>query len=202
MRKKDKKTLVITTLICVCALTAYGIFYKFYPLPESRRENLQTFWVLATAILVNIILNIGLNFTVCKKMGAKFLVGMGKWIVPFTSIFATIIFIYSMMYPQSSLIENATYTFVGLIFIVSGNYFPKNHVNPYIGLNFPWLLDYEKSWDKTHKLASYTWLLAGILLIIQLFISLLKIVSIPLVIILVGILPLVYSLMLVYKKRR
>ena len=55
MRKKDKKTLVITTLICVCALTAYGIFYKFYPLPESRRENLQTFWVLATAILVNII---------------------------------------------------------------------------------------------------------------------------------------------------
>ena len=106
MRKKDKKTLVITTLICVCALTAYGIFYKFYPLPESRRENLQTFWVLATAILVNIILNIGLNFTVCKKMGAKFLVGMGKWIVPFTSIFATIIFIYSMMYPQSSLIEN------------------------------------------------------------------------------------------------
>lgn len=77
-------------------------------------------------------------------MGAKFLVGMGKWIVPFTSIFATIIFIYSMMYPQSSLIENATYTFVGLIFIVSGNYFPKNHVNPYIGLKFPWLLDDEK----------------------------------------------------------
>lgn len=135
-------------------------------------------------------------------MGAKFLVRMGKWIMPFTAVFVTILSIYSTMYPQSSLIENTMYIFVGLVFIVSGNYFPKNHVNPYIGLKFPWLLDDEESWDKTHKLASYTWILAGILLIVQLFISLLKIVSIPLVIILVGILPLVYSLMLVYKKRR
>ena len=202
MMKKDKKTLLITTLICVCTLLVYGGFYKFHPLLGSRFDNLQLVCVLAIAILVYIVLNIGLNFAICKKMGAKFLVRMGKWIMPFTAVFVTILSIYSTMYTQSSLIENTMYIFVGLVFIVSGNYFPKNHVNPYIGLKFPWLLDDEESWDKTHKLASYTWILAGILLIVQLFISLLKIVSIPLVIILVGILPLVYSLMLVYKKRR
>lgn len=109
---------------------------------------------------------------------------------------------YSTIYPNSSFSNIATIVFVGLLFIVSGNYFPKNHVNKYIGLKFPWLLNDEESWDKTHKLASYTWILAGIIFILQLFVSPLKVVSIPLVIILVGVLPLIYSLMLVYKNKR
>ncbi len=104
--------------------------------------------------------------------------------------------------PNSSFSNIATVVFVGLIFIVSGNYFPKNHVNKYIGLKFPWLLNDEESWDKTHKLAGYTWILAGIIFILQLFVSSLKVVSIPLVIILVGVLPLIYSLILVHKNRR
>ena len=41
--------------------------------------------------------------------------------------------------------------------------------------------------------------LAGIICIIQIFINPLKVITIPLVIILVGVLPLVYSLMLHYK---
>ena len=122
--------------------------------------------------------------------------------MPFTSIFLVIVSVYSTIYPNSSFSNVATIVFVGLLFIVSGNYFPKNQMNPYIGLKFPWLLHDEKSWDKTHRLAGYTWILAGFLCIFQLFISPLKIVIIPLVIILVGILPLVYSLMLVYMKRR
>ena len=154
---------------------------------------------LIVGIVFNVILNIGLSFTVCKKMGAKFLVGLGKWIMPFTAIFLSLISIYSRMFPISSFTDSAIYVFVGLLFIISGNYFPKNHINPYIGLKFPWLLNDEKSWDKTHKLASYTWILAGIISIIQIFINPLKVITIPLVIILVGVLPLVYSLMLHYK---
>ncbi|RHS56298.1 hypothetical protein DW955_21875 [Ruminococcus sp. AM45-9BH] len=122
--------------------------------------------------------------------------------MPFTSLFFVIISIHSRIFPDSLFTDSAVYVFVGLVFIVSGNYFPKNQMNPYIGLKFPWLLHDEKSWDKTHRLAGYTWILAGFLCIFQLFISPLKIVIIPLVIILVGILPLVYSLMLVYMKRR
>lgn len=202
MMKKDRKTLLITTLVCVCTLFVYIAFYKFFPLVDTPVLDYRIDFILLTGIAFNIILNIGLNFTVCKKMGAKFLVGLGKWIMPFTAIFLLLISIYSRMFPTSSITDSAIYVFVGLLFIMSGNYFPKNHVNPYIGLKFPWLFNDEKSWDKTHKLAGYTWILAGIICIAQLFISPLKVVSIPLVIILVGILPLVYSLMLHYTRRK
>ena len=202
MKKKDKKTLWITTLLCVCALIAYMLADKFYPSENNTLPYSRTHWLLTAGIVMNIILNIGLNFAVCKKMGAKFLVRMGKWIMPFTVVFAAIISIYTVIYPDALFINNAVFVFVGLIFIVSGNYFPKNHVNPYIGLKFPWLLKDEESWDKTHKLAAYTWISAGLLLIAQVFISPLRAVSVPLVIILAGILPLIYSLMLVYRKRR
>ena len=202
MRKKDKNTLLITTLICACTVIIYGIFCHFYLAERILTQDFYVGLFLLAIIIFNIILNIGLNFTVCKKRGAKFLVRLGKWIMPFTSIFLGIVSIYSTIYPNSSFSNIATIVFVGLLFIVSGNYFPKNHVNKYIGLKFPWLLNDEESWDKTHKLASYTWILAGIIFILQLFVSPLKVVSIPLVIILVGVLPLIYSLMLVYKNKR
>lgn len=77
--------------------------------------------------------------------------------------------------------------------------FSQKSIKSIYSIKFPWLLNDEKSWDKTHKLASYTWILAGIICIIQIFINPLKVITIPLVIILVGVLPLVYSLMLHYK---
>ena len=180
----------------------YILFSAFYPVSQTVQQNSHSDILLLVGIVMNVILNIVLNFKVCKTMGAKFLVKLGKWIMPFTSIFLVIVSIYSTIYLNSSFSNIATIIFVGLVFIVSGNYFPKNHINKYIGLKFPWLLNDEESWDKTHKLAGYTWILAGIIFILQLFIGPLKVVSIPLVIILVGVLPLIYSLMLVYKNKR
>lgn len=202
MMNKEKGTILITTSICLCSLIIYILFSAFYPVSQTVQQNSHSDILLLVGIVMNIILNIVLNFKVCKTMGAKFLVKLGKWIMPFTSIFLVVVSVYSTIYLNSSFSNIATIVFVGLVFIISGNYFPKNHVNKYIGLKFPWLLNDEESWDKTHKLASYTWILAGIIFILQLFISPLKIVSIPLVIILVGVLPLIYSLMLVYKNKR
>lgn len=202
MMSKERRTLLITTFICLCSLLVYISFTAVYPEPKTVQQNLYSNMLFVGGIVINVVLNIVLNFKVCKTMGAKFLVKLGKWIMPFTSIFLVIVSIYSTIYPNSSFSNIATIVFVGLLFIVSGNYFPKNHVNKYIGLKFPWLLNDEENWDKTHKLASYTWILAGIIFILQLFVSPLKVVSIPLVIILVGVLPLIYSLMLVYKNKR
>ena len=180
----------------------YIAFTIFYPVSQMVWQSPHMELLLFAGIVINVALNIVLNFRVCKTMGAKFLVKLGTWIMPFTSIFLVIVSVYSAIYQDSSFPNSATIVFVGMLFIVSGNYFPKNHVNKYVGLKFPWLLKDEESWDKTHKLAGYTWILAGMIFVLQLFVSPLKIVSIPLVIILVGVLPLIYSLMLVYKRKR
>ena len=199
---KERKKLFITTFICLCTLLIYIAFTIFYPVSQMVWQSSHMELLLFAGIVINVALNIVLNFRVCKTMGAKFLVKLGTWIMPFTSIFLVIVSVYSAIYQDSSFPNSATIVFVGMLFIVSGNYFPKNHVNKYVGLKFPWLLKDEESWDKTHKLAGYTWILAGMIFVLQLFVSPLKIVSIPLVIILVGVLPLIYSLMLVYKRKR
>lgn len=201
MMSKEKRTLLITTFICVAAWIMYILFSVCYPVAQAAEQKLQSDILLPAAVIMNVILNIVLSFKVCRTMGAKFLVKLGKWIMPFTSVFLLILSVYAAVYGDALFADSAVIIFVGLIFIVSGNYFPKNHVNKYIGLKFPWLLNDEESWDRTHKLAGYTWILAGIVFVLQLFIRPLKSVSIPLVIILVGILPLVYSLMLVYRNK-
>src|SRR5699024_6947012 len=93
------------------------------------------------------------------------------------------------------------YVFIGVLLIISGNYFPKNHINPYVGLTLPWLLDDEEGWYKTHRLGSYTWILAGFICILNPLHSLMY-VSVSLIFLPFGIIPLVYSLVLYFKRKK
>ena len=56
--------------------------------------------------------------------------------------------------------------FMGLLFIVVGNYLPKARQNYTIGIRVPWTLDNEANWNKTHRLAGYIWVAGGIFMII------------------------------------
>lgn len=63
-----------------------------------------------------------------------------------------------------------------------------------MGIISPWALNDEENWNKTHRLAGWIWIIGGILLIINAFIS------IPLynifVIFVIVILPFIYSYLL------
>jgi len=60
---------------------------------------------------------------------------------------------------------------LGLVLIVVGNYLPKNRQNYTIGLKLPWTLDDPDNWNKTHRLAGYMYILAGVVLIGGAFLS-------------------------------
>ena len=109
--------------------------------------------------------------------------------------------IYSMLFPDQSIMDSFVYVLIGILFIISGNYFPKNHINPYIGLKFPWLFNDEEGWYKTHKLGGYTWILAGIACILHPLHNL-SYVTVPLIIFLIGVIPLTYSLALYFKRKK
>ena len=114
MMSKERRTLLITTFICLCSLLVYISFTAVYPEPKTVQQNLYSNMLFVGGIVINVVLNIVLNFKVCKTMGAKFLVKLGKWIMPFTSIFLVIVSIYSTIYPNSSFSNIATIVFVGL----------------------------------------------------------------------------------------
>lgn len=205
MEKKNKITLIITTMICIGTYLIYIVFRNNFgkgilDFDGMNQENILVTWKWALcSILLNIILNFGLSLEICKERGAKYLVKLGKWIMPITDTLYYSVALYCSLKSVKISINIITCIFIGTIFIISGNYFPKNRINPYIGMKFPWLLSDKESWRKTHKVAAYTWIFAGILMIIYPFTEK-RVFVILLIVILVGVIPLVYSLILVRRK--
>ncbi len=87
---------------------------------------------------------------------------------------------------------------MGLLFVVIGNYLAKVPKNFFMGIRTPWTLASDEVWYKTHRLASWTFVLAGLLVILC---SLLP-VSVNWAIgflMAAGLIPVIYSL-IIYKK--
>lgn len=199
MMKINTRTLISTMFVCVLSTCVYIIYTQHFTNTFWNSAPLTHTLIMLSAL--NLFLNIGLGAKICRTNGAKFLVSFGKWIMSISILFLVSVSIISDIYPEKTIYETSLPIFLGIIFIVSGNYFPKNHVNPFIGMKFPWLLNDEESWDKTHKLSSYTWIIAGLVLIVQTFIKPLSIITTPLILILMLGIPIVYSLILVYKNK-
>lgn len=56
--------------------------------------------------------------------------------------------------------------FVGLLFLILGNYLPKIRQNRTMGIKLPWTLASGENWTRTHRLAGFLWVAGGLLLIL------------------------------------
>lgn len=59
--------------------------------------------------------------------------------------------------------------FLGILFLVIGNYLPKVKRNFTMGIKIPWTLNSEDNWNKTHHLAGRLWMISGLLFIANSF---------------------------------
>ena len=196
MNQKNKRTLFLTSAICIVLSIVTFILSQ---MGGASAENYILLYVIA--LLMNIVLNLALSIKIASTNEAKALVSLGKWIMPIAGVIYLLPQVYSVLFPDQVMEDAYVYVFIGVLLVISGNYFPKNHINPYVGLKFPWLFDDEEGWYKTHRLGSYTWILAGLICLIHPLHNLMY-VTVPLIIFLVGIIPLVYSLVLYFKRKK
>ena len=56
--------------------------------------------------------------------------------------------------------------FVGVLFLVVGNYLPKCRQNYTMGIKLPWTLSDEENWNHTHRFAGWLWMAGGGLLLL------------------------------------
>ncbi len=84
---------------------------------------------------------------------------------------------------------------IGLLFAVSGNYFPVLKRNIVIGIKTPWTLKSDAVWDKTHRMAGKYWFWGGILIVLcSLYFEHAEMVVILLVTaVIISVIPIVYS---------
>ena len=61
--------------------------------------------------------------------------------------------------------------FLGIVFVLVGNYLPKCKQNYTIGIRIVWALENEENWNKTHRFAGKLWVIGGVVLLATAFIS-------------------------------
>lgn len=126
--------------------------------------------------------------------------GLVLWICPVISLFANGI-VYSAALGREFNSGSVTFLFLGLLFVIIGNYLPKCKQNFTIGIKVKWALANEENWNATHRIGGKIWVAGGLLMIACVFLPE-RVISWALIVLLsvVALIPILYS-WLYYKKQ-
>ncbi len=132
-----------------------------------------------------------------KNIGKKPL-GMVFWIIPSVSLVVMSI-TYAMALGVKINVGFICLLLIGVLFVVIGNLLPKAKQNFTFGMKISWTLNDEDNWNKTHRLAGFTMVIAGVVTILTSFLQN-PFIFFPILIVAL-VIPLVYSY-LHYKKHK
>ena len=176
MLKANRKTLIITSIVTILPVLIGIICWDRLPDVmathfgmdnEANGFSSKAFAVFGLPAVLLAVLWLGAFVTshdpkrqnISPKMFSLVL-----WIAPVVSlVVAATVYTINLGYEL-----NVTFfaeLFLGLMFIIIGNYLPKARQNYTIGIKIPWTLANEENWNRTHRLAGYLWMISGILLI-------------------------------------
>ena len=176
MLKANRKTLMITSIVTILPVLIGIIYWDRLPDVmathfgmdnEANGFSSKAFAVFGLPAVLLAVLWLGAFVTshdpkrqnISPKMFS-----LGLWIAPVVSlVVAATVYPINLGYELD--ITFFAELFLGLMFIIIGNYLPKARQNYTIGIKIPWTLANEENWNRTHRLAGYLWMICGILLI-------------------------------------
>ena len=178
--KENKKTLIITSIVCLIPIIVGIILYPSLP------DQLTTHWDFsgtpngysskfvgaivfpAVLLLVNILLPLLMRLDPKYENMNDKLKTVVFWTIPLVSILCSSATLASG-FEVDTYIQVITPLFVGLLFVFIGNYLPKTKQSYMMGIKLPWTLESEDNWNKTHRLGGFVWVIGGIVIMISSF---------------------------------
>ncbi len=100
-----------------------------------------------------------------KKNHTEKILHLVFWIIPVLSVLLSALTYFAAMGKDVQM-EIVMPVFMGLLFVIIGNYLPKCKQSYTIGIKIPWTLDSEENWNKTHRFAGWLWMACGIVMMI------------------------------------
>lgn len=207
--KINKKTLILTTLVCLVPMLVGALVYNRLP------ETMATHWGIdgtpdgyssrAFAVFGLPGILVGLNLLLHFTLGADpkrqnmsgALLKISLWTPAVVALLCGgLTLAYGLGYNLR--IERIAPIFVGLVFILIGNYLPKTKQSYTLGIRLPWTLNSEENWNRTHRLGGWLFVIGGLCLIVMSFIGWSPAAFLILIAV-VGLVPIVYSYLL-YRK--
>lgn len=208
--KIDRKTVILTTLVCLLPIVAGVILYPRLP------EQMATHWGLgnepngwsskAFAVFglpgllaaLNLILPFALSADPKKQNMSPALVNISLWVIPVVSVMCSAMTLcYALGYSVS--VARIVPAFVGVLFIIFGNYLPKTKQSYSMGIKLPWTLNSEENWNRTHRLSGFLWVIGGALFLMLTFFGWWNLYVLLGIILAMTLIPTVYSYLL-YRK--
>ena len=212
MSSKNKKTLILTSVVILLPILigillwnklpdSMATHFNFDNAADGYREKwfaviIEPFILLALHLIMAMIIAADPR----KKNISSRVYGITIWIIPASSLaLAVVIYPYNLgIHFNISLFLGI---FLGVIYIIVGNYLPKTRQNYTIGFKLPWTYANEENWNKTNRLAGVIDIVMGILIIINAAMGVLNIFYSFLAAVLIGtLIPLGYSYFLHVKK--
>lgn len=177
MKKNEKITTLITTLLCLLPIIL--TMYLYNDLPDKIPIHFDANWNAdgyAPKIVGGVafpfflaLLNLFVHFKVYNDSDVNNVARPARvlslWLIPVLSLVVvpTTLFI-SLGYEVS--LHRIVPTMIAVIFIIFGNYLPKSRPNGVFGIRIPWTMKSENVWKKTHHMAGYLYLAGGVLFIL------------------------------------
>lgn len=206
--REYKKRIILTSIITLIPMMVGVLLWKQLPDTIATHFNMnnvpngwssKTFTVFGLPLLLVVIhifaIGVTLNDPKKQNIGKKILSFM-FWIVPVISVLTSGA-IYGYALDMKINVGGIASILIGVVFIIIGNYMSKNKQNYTVGIKLPWTLNSQENWNRTHRMASKLWVLAGVIFIVNIFFN--SPIIIGAVIVFSVIVPMIYSFML-YKK--
>ena len=176
--KTNKKTLILTSVVILLPILigillwnklpdSMAVHFNFDNEADGYRE--KWFAVIITPFILlalHLIMAMIIAADPRKKNISSKVYGINIWILPSLSLALTVvIYVYNLgIHFNISLLIGI---FMGITWIIIGNYLPKARQNYSIGVTLPWTCANEENWNKTNRLAGVIDIITGILIIIN-----------------------------------
>ncbi len=172
MLKKYKGTIILTSVITLLPILAGLILWDRLPAEIATHfgtnnqpdgfssKAFAVFGLPLVMLAIHLLCIVATNADPKKQNISSKAIGVVLWIIPLTSLLLMSV-TYAYALGSKIRIGFIVIMFLGILFILLGNYMPKTKQNFTFGLKIPWTLNDEENWVKTHRLAGWLMVFGG-----------------------------------------
>lgn len=187
--KDNLGTFIITSIITLLPMfiglllwnklpNEIAVHFDFNGTPDNYSSKVFTVFGLAAMIFaIHIICALVTTFDGKHPNGlSNKLYRLILWICPSVSIFVSVM-VYGIALGLKLDVVFYVQLFIGLLFLILGNYLPKAKQNQFLGTRVKWTLESKKNWEHTNRFTGWVMCICGIFFIISALTGLSKVID-------------------------
>ncbi|MBP3493535.1 MAG: SdpI family protein [Oscillospiraceae bacterium] len=184
MWKNHKKLIILTSLLTLLPIAAGLLLWNKLPAQIAihfAADGTPDNWASKLVAVVGLPLLVTALHLLCiamtaidpkhKNHDARQLTLM-LWICPMVSALVSVLMLGNALGKvDTTSVPFFVTVFLGVLFVIIGNYMPKFRHNYTIGIKLPWTLHSEENWNYTHRVGGFSFSIGGVLVLFTSFIG-------------------------------